>query len=524
MQTTVTARVGSSTALLCDTRPVQQPERLVPVVSNPAAPSNLAQLITSWARLKPDKVALVQPGAERRNLTWGELDSIIDGVSSGLAAQGLVAGQRVCLCGPNSIELVVAYFAVLRAGFVAVPVNPDLSEAELRTVVAATGVRVLLGPTTPVIEGVSVLALDAASVAALGSAGTSPVISPRDAEALAVLVQTAGTSGDPKVVMLPHRALVAHLENVAPLGVIEPATVVLAVLPMFGIFGLNAVVGGWAMGGATLVILDGFPDDILTVIVDEGVDNLPLAPAMLYRLLHHENLGTGLPGVRTVVSGAAPLPTALADAFVRRTGLRVDQGYGLTEAGPGVAATLGGELLGPGHVGRVLPGVSVRIGVGEDDSEPAEISVRGDNLFTGYWPDGRGGPDPDGWFATGDIGYLRDGELFLVDRARDLMMVNGFHVYPAEVEDVIAELPEVLSVAVIGRSAGARGDQVVAFVVGPGIEPSTVRQHCAARLAKFKQPAEVHVVTDLPRGATGKIKKGSLRALLDEFGAGQGQP
>ena len=116
-----------------------------------------------------------------------------------------------------------------------------------------------------------------------------------------------------------------------------------------------------------------------------------------------------------------------------------------------MSATIGGPLLGHGHVGRPLPGVEVRIGDGSDPSEPGEIFVRGANLFSGYWPDGAGGPDPDGWFGTGDIGYLADGELFLGDRARELIMVNGFRVHPAEVEEAIAELDGVESVAVLGR-------------------------------------------------------------------------
>ena len=119
----------------------------------------------------------------------------------------------------------------------------------------------------------------------------------------------------------------------------------------------------------------------------------------------------------------------------------------LTEAAPGVSATLGGELLGHGHVGRPLPGVEVRIGDGTEPTEPGEIWIRGDNLFSGYWPDGDGGPGELGWFPTGDIGYLLDGELFVVDRARELIIVNGFNVYPAEVEEAIAELPGVESVA-----------------------------------------------------------------------------
>ena len=221
-----------------------------------------------------------------------------------------------------------------------------------------------------------------------------------------------------------------------------------------------------------------------------------------------------LRSVTTVVSGAAPLAVDLREQFTGRTGLRVEQGYGLTEEAPGVSATLGGQLLGTGHVGRPLPGVEVRIGDGTEPTEPGEIWIRGDNLFSGYWPDGDGGPGELGWFPTGDIGYLLDGELFLVDRARELIIVNGFNVYPAEVEEVIAELSGVESVAVVGRPHRRTGEQVVAFVSGAGLSVEAINEHCADRLAKFKRPSQVQVVDELPRGVAGKVKKGVLRDML----------
>jgi long-chain acyl-CoA synthetase len=246
------------------------------------------------------------------------------------------------------------------------------------------------------------------------------------------------------------------------------------------------------------------------VVRDEAVTNLPVAPALLHRMLRDERCATHLGSVTTVVCGGAPLPEDMRAEFTARTGLRVDQGYGLTEAA-GVSTTVGGDLLGHGHVGRPLPGVEVRIGTAGEADEPEEIWVRGDNLFSGYWPDGSGGPDADGWFATGDIGYRSAGELFLVDRTKELITVNGFHVYPAEVEEAIAELPGVESVAVLGRPDPRTGEQVMAFVTGAGLTESAVAEHCASRLAKFKRPAAIALVDALPRGATGQVRKGQLR-------------
>ena len=481
------------------------------VVDSPPAYANLTDHLTRQSAVNPDGVAVVEPLPKRRVLTWSALNEQVDAVAAGLAAHGLVAGHRVGLLGPNSIEFVVAYLAVLRAGFVAVPLDPERGPAELSAMLQDCGVRVLFAVDPPDGLDVPTVPLTRAGLRALAGQGAGPVTSPQDPETLAALVFTAGTSGDPKTVMLSHRAMLSHTEQAAALNLLGPSTTVLAMLPLFGVFGLTAVLGSWLRSGARLVVMDGF-DGFFEVVRDETVTNLPVAPAMLYRMLRDERCATHLGSVTTVVCGGAALPEDLRTEFTERTGLRVDQGYGLTEAA-GVSTTVGGEVRGHGHVGRPLPGVGVRIGTEGETDEPAEIFVRGDNLFSGYWPDGSGGPDADGWFATGDIGYLTSGELFLVDRAQDLITVNGFHVYPAEVEEAIAELPGVESVAVLGRPDPRSGEQVMAFVTGNELTEAAVAEHCAIRLAKFKRPATIVVVDALPRGAAGQVQKGQLRVL-----------
>ncbi|HZA04165.1 MAG TPA: class I adenylate-forming enzyme family protein [Propionibacteriaceae bacterium] len=485
-------------------------------VAEAAAYANLTDLLTEQAVARPDAEAAVQALPERRSLTWAALDRQVGGVARGLNQRGLVAGHRVGLLGPNRLEFVVAYLAVLRAGLVAVPVDPDLEPPERNSMLRHCGVAaVLTAEGLADVEGPS-LPLTPAGLSDLAERGSDPVTSPRDPEALAALVYTAGTTGDPKAVMLSHRALLAQAEHTAALDIIGPGTTVLAALPFFGVFGLNAVLGGWLRSGARMVVMDGF-DGFFDVVHREEVTNLPTAPALLSRIGHDERATTHLTSVTTVVCGGAALPEEVREEFGARTRLRVDLGYGLTEAAGGVSTTVGGRLLGHGHVGRPLPGVEVRIGGGDGD-EPGEIEIRGANLFSGYWPDGSGGPGPDGWFATGDVGYLRDGELFLLDRAQELISVSGFHVYPVEVEEAILELPEVESVAVLGRRDSGTGSQVVAFVTGSSLTPETVAAHCAERLAKFKRPAVVVVVDALPRGATGQVQKGRLRGTLPAEG------
>jgi long-chain acyl-CoA synthetase len=358
--------------------------------------TNLADLVTRQAQAQPAGVALVQPRPIRRTMTWAELDGRVDAVAAGLSAHGLLAGHRVAICGPNSIEFVVAYFATLRAGYVAVPINPDSTTTELQQMINDCAAHVLFSAAHQAIDDVHQIALTLDALDELSDAAAEPVSSPKDPEALAVLLYTAGSSGEPKAAMLSHRALLSHLRNVASLDILNREDTVLALLPLFHVFGLNAVLGTSVLAGARMVIMDGF-DGFVDVLAAEKITNLPVVPPMLARILDDELAIASLGSVTRVVSGAAPLAIDLRDQFTARTGLRVDQGYGLTEAAPGVTATFGADVLGHGHVGRALPGVAIRIGDGTEPSEPEEVWVRGANVFSGYWPDGHGGPDQDGW-------------------------------------------------------------------------------------------------------------------------------
>jgi long-chain acyl-CoA synthetase len=251
---------------------------------------------------------------------------------------------------------------------------------------------------------------------------------------------------------------------------------------------------------------------------------LPVAPPVFAYWQAVPDLGKRLSGVRLVLSGSAPLSPQLVEAFVQRTGIEVHQGYGLTEAAPVVTSTLRSPHPKPGSVGAALPGIEIRLadeaGRTPDGEDAGQILVRGMNLFSGYWPDGADGPDGDGWYATGDVGFLdRDGDLFLVDRLRELVIVSGFNVYPSEVEDVISEVEGVAEAAVIGTEDPRTGEAVVAYLTRSTSAADSaeelearVREHCATRLARFKQPTEVHVVDQLPHTVTGKVAKGRLRA------------
>ena len=226
-----------------------------------------------------------------------------------------------------------------------------------------------------------------------------------------------------------------------------------------------------------------------------------------------------------MLSGSAPLSAELIERFHDATDLAVHQGYGLTEASPVVTSTLCSAEIQPGSVGAALPGIELRL-VDEtyrvvEGEDPGVIQVRGDNLFSGYWPDSSDGPDDDGWYATGDVGFLdASGDLFLVDRVKELVIVSGFNVYPTEVEDVIREVVGVSDAAVIGTPDEATGETVVAYVVpvggaaGAGTHlEDAVRAHAVMRLARFKQPTRIEIVDALPLTVTGKVQKGRLRGI-----------
>jgi long-chain acyl-CoA synthetase len=233
---------------------------------------------------------------------------------------------------------------------------------------------------------------------------------------------------------------------------------------------------------------------------------------------------TAMAGVRTAVSGAAPLDEADAARFTAATGVAVHVGYGLTETAPVLTTTWPAAIPKPGSIGRALPGIDLRLRAADslldDDVEldlaptpdPGEIVVRGANLFSGYWPDGRGGP-VDGWWATGDIAYAdADGDLFLVDRIGELILVNGFNVYPREIEAALEEHPAVVEAAAVGVPHPQTGQAVLAFVVTSApVDADELRAHNAQRLARFKQPAEIRIVDELPHSAIGKVRKTMLK-------------
>jgi long-chain acyl-CoA synthetase len=486
-------------------------------------PRNLADLVRRAAATAGERDALRSASG---SLTWAELDAHVDAAVAGLGRRGLTRGDRVGLLLGNGLEFAVAYFAVLRAGLAAVPLNTAYTAAELGYQLDDADVSLVVvddARSGLVSERPTVQTGTAEWDELLATPGGAAAEATSGGEDLAVLLYTSGTTGRPKGAMLSHRALLANLDQLSRIDppVVAPDDVVLLVLPLFHIYGLNSGLGMTAYAAATGVLAERFdPVETLALVRAERVTNVIGAPPMYVAWSMLPDLGDAMSSLRLAVSGAAPLPPAVLDDVAEATGHQVYEGYGLTETAPVLTTTLCSPAAKPGSIGRPIPGVELRLvderGDDVDDDDPGEIVVRGANLFSGYWPDGAGGPDADGWFRTGDVAYADDdGDLFIVDRTRELILVSGFNVYPREVEDAIASHPDVAEVAVIGVPHPYTGETVRAIVVPrEGAEPAAgdLIDHAASRLARFKCPTSVELVSELPHSVAGKVAKGTLRA------------
>jgi long-chain acyl-CoA synthetase len=485
-----------------------------------------------------DAVALISRG---KTTTYGTLREQVAGLRGGLVELGLEPGDRVGIVAANNWYFVASYLAVLGAGCVAVPLNPVSPTPEVQRQLAAIGARVVIaGPSAKAtVSGLDRSALPALEhvVASQGgdiagalllddllAAAPVPVVD-RAPEDLAVLSFTSGTAGSPKAAMLTHGNLLANLEQCqAHSGRSQGADdVVLGVLPLFHIFGLNVVLGLSFVAGASVLLIERFdPQSALEAIANHGVTIVSGAPSMwaAWATLPGTRPGA-LATVRLATSGAAKLDPQVQRTIADRFGVSIMEGYGLTEASPVV--TSGTGLAAPeGSIGVPLPGVRVRlVDVDGQDAlvgDPGELWVQGPNVFAGYWNDAeatRRAVDADGWLHTGDVAVVDDdGFLYLVDRVKDLIIVSGFNVYPAEVEDVIASHPAVEAVAVIGVAHPHSGEAVKAYVVvrdGISVDEEDIIAHCEANLARYKCPQKVMFVDELPQTTTGKVVRAALR-------------
>jgi long-chain acyl-CoA synthetase len=500
---------------------------------------NLAVMVTEAARRAPGKPAVI---LGETKVSYAQLDAQSDLVAASLSADGLTPGDRVGLQLPNIPQFVVAYFGILKAGGVVVPMNVLLKAPEIEFQLRDSGARTLI-----TFGGCLDEAAKAAASAAVASlyvaAGTTPLVagvpfdtllaghepgpqlavrSPADP---AVIIYTSGTTGVPKGAVLSHITLYLNADIPGRLFEFSDDDVVVVALPLFHIFGLSSIMNTCVLLGGTMSLVPRFEATaVLEVVQRDRATVFEGVPTMFIALLQAPGLASyDLSSLRVAISGGAPIPAEIIDSFERRFGVTILEGYGLSETASTTTFNVSAAERKIYSVGKPIWGVSVRVWDSQRRPLPpgaehvGEIVVRGPNVMTGYHnnPEATAEAFAGGWFHTGDLGYFDDdGFLFIVDRIKDLIIRGGYNVYPREVEEAIYTHPAVAEAAVIGVPHATLGEEVhaiVAIQAGQSVTEGELIDFVKQQVAAYKYPRTVEFRDSLPKGATGKILKKELR-------------
>ncbi|MER5254496.1 long-chain fatty acid--CoA ligase [Streptomyces sp. NPDC002855] len=495
---------------------------------------SLAAILAEPARRHPDRTALVE--GELR-LSFGELWEQARTQAAALGGLGVGPGDRVALMAPNTAEFPRAYYAILAAGGVVVPVHLLLSAEEVEHVLRDSGATLLLchpaqaetGKAAAAATGVRMLTLGADGELDTLAHAAQPLTSyvTREADDPAVVYYTSGTTGVPKGAVLSHLNLVMNATVCAfDAHDVRGDDVALGALPLFHAFGQTVSMNATWRAGATLVLLPRFDAArAIALMAAEGVNTFHGVPTMYVNLVAAAATAAELPALRLAISGGASLPVAVLERFEAAFGVPVYEGYGLSETSP--TASVNQPVFGTraGSIGHPLWGVDVEIARADVEGriellptgELGEVVIRGHNVFSGYLgrPEATAEAVVDGWFRTGDLGTKdADGFLAIVDRKKDVIIRGGFNVYPREVEEVLMRHPDVAHVAVIGLPDEVHGEEICAVVVAaPGSAPDAARitEWSKEHLGRHKYPRRVEFTGELPLGPSMKVLKRELR-------------
>ena len=508
----------------------------------PAPDITLGNWMAQRADRTPHRRALTFEG---RTWNYGEFQDRIDRCAAVLRDGGTRSGDRVGYLGLNHPDFLVTMFAAARLGAIFVPLNFRLTGPELEFIVNDAGCHTLVADSAhqAVLDSVRdqlrtrrFLGVEGAAEgwddydALVGASEPIDGIQPVNPEEPAVIMYTSGTTGLPKGAMLTHanfwwnNTAAMHAQDVLE------SDVSLVFAPLFHIGGLNVTTLAAMQRGAEIVLHRSFdPTAALEDVPRYGVTTIFGVPAMFLFISQHPAFNDAdLTSIRMLVCGGAPVPEPLMKLYAGR-GIPINQGYGLTETTPTVTfltSEFGMEKIG--SAGKPPMFVDVRIvdadgGVITEPGEKGEVCVKGPNVMRGYWnrPEATAAAiDTQGWFHTGDVGYLdADGFLYIADRVKDMVISGGENVYPAEVESVLFEHPAITEVAVIGLPDERWGEAVTAVatvVAGEELTLDQLRDFAGERLARYKLPTRLHVIEEIPHNASGKVLK---RELRDTFGS-----
>jgi acyl-CoA synthetase (AMP-forming)/AMP-acid ligase II len=514
----------------------------------------LHQAILNSCRSHGERTAVVDTslpqGDPNRSLSYARYGEIVEALAKRFVRQGIRPGDVIAIYLPNCWEFAAAYHAATLAGAIPTPLNPSYREREVRFQLENSGARILITEGT-LIAGMNLGGLP--SLTAMVTTRTqvdssvpfasllqssmialpAPEKSPQ--ETIAALPYSSGTTGLPKGVMLSHSNLITNVYQYLGGSTSQTKPLydqVLCFLPLYHIYGLNVILNPTLIVGGTLVLMPRFDlEHALHALVEERITYLPQVPPVMNAFCVAAERGE-FPKAHSVIgakSGAAPLAPELARRFTELTGIKVRQGYGMTEASPVThVGSFESELYRPDTVGQAVLETDCRIrsedGSDVPDGEPGELVMRGPQFMLGYWRNEAAtrAVMRDGWYWSGDVA-VRDGEGFykIVDRRKELIKYKGFPIAPAEVEAVLLEHPAVRDCGVIGRRDETAGEVPCAFVVlTPDHKPSAKLEQelcgwVAEQLSSYKQPRQIVFIGAIPRTASGKILRRELRAGAD---------
>jgi len=476
-----------------------------------------------------EKIALYEKDAK---YSYAQLKKKVGQYRNFLYAQGIRPTDNVGLFAKNSAGFIFSYLAVVSLGGAVVPLNTMLTGREASFILADSQARYILTdkelqlntgdivspPTQILIQNIN-------EETSRVSYPAAPAIPMQETDPC-VILYTSGTTGRPKGALLSHRNLITNAEAFSKVTEAAASDNTLCVLPMFHSFAWTCCVTTALYNGASITIVETFsPKEVIQTIREMGVTVVMGVPAMYS---YYASLATpaDLAGVRLFAAGGASLPLEILNSFYTKTGKKVIEGYGLSEASPAVAFNPLGATK-PGSIGLPVPGVEVKIIAGDGretvTGEIGEIIVKGPNVMLGYY--GLPGETEEalrnGWLYTGDLAYKdEDGYIFIVDRKKDMVIVSGLNVYPREVEEIIYQHPLVQEAAVIGVPDKKRGETVRAFIVpkeGMQLNKKELLSFLKKNLASYKLPREIIEVGAMPKTATGKISKKDLRQLYNNL-------
>jgi len=502
-------------------------------------PPRISDVISKWAEIAPGHLALVEGSIA---WTYSQLEAAERDTRHWLIQIGIRPGDRVMVVCENCRALVALLLASAALDAWPALVNARLSAGEVDTIRDHSGARRVIytaGTSQHAREhakrhGASILKDPALGTLALGNLNDAAQPEPLDSDIesrVGALIYTSGSTGSPKGVMLTHRNLLFLAAISAKIRSLAPNDRMYGILPMSHAVGLSVVLLGTLFSGAALYLTPRFdPVAMLAALQKDGITVVLGAPSMFSLFLEYARLkrltAPKFSSLRIIASASAPLDLALKTEVEKLFGLVLHNGYGVTECSPTIAQTRPGSPRSDVSVGPVFPGVQIKIVDSNHnrvaDGQVGELWVRGPNVMKGYYraPEETAAViDSEGWFNTRDLARIENGNLFIVGRTKELIVRFGFNVYPAEVETALNSHPAVLRSAVVGRSVEATegGEEIIAFVeLAPGSLASSgeLAEYASHKLAPYKRPSQILIVSDMPMTPTGKIAKSDLTRIV----------